>query len=890
MLNREQSRIEIERLVSKYLSLGATASNLTEEETKKDFILPLFRALNWNTEDSREVSAEEKISKGRVDYGFRIDGIPKLYVEAKAIGIPLTEKFAEQSVNYSWLKSTTWAVLSNFVQLDVYNAEWKSRDVFQKRFFTLRFDELASDFDRLWLLSRDSFASDELDRKAEEWGKKQKRIPVTPVTDQLFSDLIDWRQRLTKDIVANKSNARVVKTDEELDECVQRILDRMIFIRVCEDRELEPNSLQSRLREWKGSRTKSFYKLLVDVFHEYDTNYNSKLFSHHTADELEIGDVLFSRMVGELYQNREGFGYDFAAIDVDVLGSIYEQYLGYILKKHKKKASVVESYAQRKKMGIYYTPPDIVNFIVESTLGEALANSSSGKDLRVLDPACGSGSFLLAALDKLVAHKNALSFDQKIGVLRSCIFGADLDPKAVEIAQFNLLLDILERRKVLPVMDKNVVVGNSLVDDSKLDEHALTWNQAFPSIISEGGFDVVVGNPPYINAIELSKTVGEGVKEYWRKRFESARGTFDIYILFFEQALNLCREGGYVSFITPNKYLSSPYGTSLRDYIMANHTLVKVVDLSRIKVFEDPSVYPVITIIKKGKPTAPYTIVTERVLSEDVRERVQYKISSKTLQMMPEHNWGIILSDNAKLLQRIFEEGIPLEQVATVQATSTAAEADEYSDYISEKKGVPIINTGTIDRYSTTYGVTQYTRKGEKMLEPRLDISKVSENRRRLYGTSKVIFAKLALRPEAFPDLKGDYASINTNCVYSPQPGYDLETLTAILNSKLMAFVYSELFAGLKMGGGYFQFQAPQLRILPIKKPSEQQAEKIRILVEKMIRLNGGLNSISTSSDKGARIEEDIRKTDAEIDQAINELYGLTEDEARKVAETVKEN
>lgn len=877
MHTREQALHEIEQLVSKYQSYGDKVNELDEEETKKDFILPLFRALNWKVEDSREVSAEETISKKRVDYGFRIEGIPKFFLEAKSIKESLSEDFARQSVNYSWLKSTTWAVLTNFARIDVYNAEWKSRSVLEKRFFSLKVEEFVPRFDRLWLLSRDAFEANEMDKTAEDWGKK---LPKVPVTQQLFADLIDWRQRLTKAINDKRANSSVIKGEKDLDESVQRILDRMIFIRVCEDRQIEPFTLLSRLREWKGSgRTKSFYKLLVDVFEEFNTHYDSKLFDHHTSDELEIDDIVLSSMINELYENKEHSVYDFSAIDADILGSIYEQYLGFILQKHKKKATVVESYAQRKKMGIYYTPTHITSLIVKSTVGEMLGNSDTTTSLRVLDPACGSGSFLLSALELLIEKEGVTTFDEKIAVLKRSIYGVDLDPKAVEIAQFNLLLRILEKRKILPVMDDNVRLGNSLIEDEKVDSTPMVWKESFRGILGDGGFDVVVGNPPYVNAIELSKTVGEKVKNYWKDTFETAKGTYDIYILFFERALQLCKEGGYVSFITPNKYLSSPYGIALREHVLKNHTLVRVIDLSRIKVFDDPSVYPVITIIKKGKPTGPYTIVTERILTDDLSKKVQFKVSSKTLEMMPENNWGIILSDHAKLIQKIFEQGEPLEKVATVQATSTAAEADEYTGYISEKKGVPIINSGTIDRYSTTYGVNGFTNKGEKLMKPLLDLSRVSDGRRTLYESPKLIFAKLALRPEAYPDLNGEYASINTNCVHTPAEGYGLKVLGGILNSALMAFVYSELFSGLKMGGGYFQFQAPQLRILPIKKPSATQAKIIADLVDRYMELDTRLLKSSKASDEARKLEGEIDKIDASLDAVVYEIYGLDKDE-----------
>ncbi len=233
--------------------MGAV-SNFNEEQTKKDFLLPLFRALNWNIEDSAEVSAEETIARKRVDYGFRIDGIPKFFFEAKALTENLEVDHAKQAINYSWLKSTTWAVLSNFKEIRVYNADWKSQRTADKLFVQLRYDEFVPRFDDLWLLSKDSFQADEIDIRAISWGHQRKRIQVTPVVEQLFDDLVKWRRILTRSISSNKTNMSTLVDSQNLDESVQRILDRLIFIRVAEDKRLEPQTLRAQWRDWKVIR------------------------------------------------------------------------------------------------------------------------------------------------------------------------------------------------------------------------------------------------------------------------------------------------------------------------------------------------------------------------------------------------------------------------------------------------------------------------------------------------------------------------------------------------------------------------------------------------------------------------------------------------------------
>ena len=906
-LTKEEAKEEVKKLVDKYNRIRESDSikRYKEEDTKAEFIEPLFEALGWdvrNTENDDEVVREEKISKGRVDYSFRINGIPKFFLEAKALKEDLDNiKFVEQAVNYSWHKGCTWAVLTDFEAIKIFNAEWKSANPLQAQFGqTLPCQLFLEKFDTLWLLSRDSFEKKLLDIEAEKWGKKIKK---TSVDKQLLGDLTRFRDLLNKNILKNNASKNI--SGDELDEAVQRIIDRLIFIRTLEDKELEAPMLQSVIRE---DLNKRIYKKLNLIFRKIDDIYNSKPFTPHLCEDLDIDDEDLSKIISGLFATSDNsVRYDFSAIDADVLGNIYEQYLGHILKKTDKRAKLAEGKAHRKEQGIYYTPTYVVDYIVKNTIGELAKDKKFDlKNIKILDPACGSGSFLMKAFDYLVTldkKKNgevdqtkldltgaSATYGRKVEILKDNIFGVDLDPKAAEIAQLNLLLKAAEKKNRLPTLQDNIKVGNSLIDDSAIaGERAFKWEEQFKDIMQNGGFDVVIGNPPYINAIQLTKTVGEKTKQFWKNKFASARGTYDIYILFFEQAMNLCKDGGYVSFITPNKYLSSPYGIALRELISEKYKLIKMVDLSRVRVFNDPSVYPIITVIQKVKPTREYTITTERMLSEDVLNKKIYKVSSKNLTTLPDKIWGLILSDNLDIIEKVFDKSRPLEEFSEVQATSTAAEADEFSKYISESNDIAIINTGTIDRYTTTYGYTKFMNKGERLFKPTLKLAKVNENRRELYTSSKIIIAKLALRIEGFVDVNGEYSSINTNCIHTPKNGIKLEYLAGIINSKMLSFIYSEIFSGLKMSGGYFQFQAPQLRILPIVIGSEQQQTKIVEFVKNIISLNQSLSKLKNkSTDEKARLEKEIKKLDAEIDEEIYKLYGITDKEKKIIEDNLK--
>lgn len=667
---KETAKQQIKELLDKYQRVVAEnkISKYNEEMTKISFILPLFRALGWNIEDSNEVTAEEQVSKRRVDFGFRLNGIPKFFLEAKPMKADLTtQSYIEQAIDYAWTKGCTWAVLTDFEDIMIFNAEWKTQNLLHNQLKSIKCHEFLERFDELWLLSKESFQEDIIDKVAEKWGKKAK---LAPIDQQLLDDFAQWRSSISSNIL--KFNKEMKLTEEELDEAVHRLMNRLVFIRKTEDAELEPNILLSTFREWDGDRKKSLYSKLIEIFRKFEETYDSELFKEALIDQVTITSDTLKDMITGLYRTKDKLRrYDFEIIDADVLGNIYEQYLSHILKKTEKKAKITVSQTLRKEQGIYYTPTYIVDYIVRNTLGEMIkTKKNNAEKIRVLDPACGSGSFLIKAFDILNAHysednenyaqtnldlKTGAPFTTRVNILQNNLFGVDLDKQAVEIAQLNLLLKIAERRHRLPLLQENIQYGNSLIDDKSVaGNKAFIWNERFEKIMEEGGFDVVIGNPPYINAIQLTKTVGEEIKKYWKSKYYSAKGAYDIFVLFFEQSLNVCKNNGFVSFITPNKYLSSPYGKALRELISKKYKLVKVLDLSKVRVFDDPSVYPIITIIQKKKPEKDYTIITEKIFSEDMNDKKCFKISSKNLTLLPDFIWGVILSDNMEIIEKYF--------------------------------------------------------------------------------------------------------------------------------------------------------------------------------------------------------------------------------------------
>ena len=903
-MDKELTKQNIQKLVEKYETIKKSGKLRTysEEDTIQGFILPLFEMLGWDIRNKEEVSSQDHIKgSGRPDHTFKINGITQFYLESKKLNEDLdNEKFAFQTINYSWNTGVTYAILTDFEGLKVFNAQRIDKtELMDKLVFELSYDKYISDFETLFLLSKESLKIKELDVFAEKHGKKEKSVQVATVIKKINEDIQDCREWLTKEF--KSWNDKLNLSKDVIDEGVQKLLDRLIFLRVAEDREVEPNILKNLLREAEKSKSYKPFQAMSVVFRDLDKIYNSNLFSPHPFENWEIvDDKGFENMINRLYGKKGQYEYNFKEMPADVLGTVYENYLNYKLTQSKKGVNVEKDVKKRKEQGIFYTPTFVVDYIVRNALKPVLDNCKSIADLKkikVLDPACGSGSFLIRALEVIAEKYKEFGVDGSVKrqIILENLFGVDLDMQAVEIARLNLLINSLDSKEVLPKLDKNIKNGNSLISgtDEELkkqfgtdwkDKKSFNWQEEFPEVFKQGGFDVIIGNPPYINSIELGKTVGEEVKKFWREKFETAKGTYDIYILFFEQSLKICKKNGYVAFITPNKYLSAPYGESLRELITNYFTLEKILDLSQTKVFDSPSVYPIITIIKNIQPKEEYNFTTEKIISGNLENKLEFNINSKTLKMLPEYIWGVILSENIKLITKILQNSISLQNIAEVNATSTAGEADEFSKYINQDGvGLPIVNTGTIDRYSTTYGISSFKNKKEQIKNPFLDTSKINDRRKILYESPKIIVAKLGLRLEAFLDAKCKFASINTNCIHSPKKDYSLEYIVGILNSKIISFVYSEFFSGLRMGGGYFQFQAPQLRVLPITKVEKGEEKILEQLVNKMSGLTSELLLITENSNEWEKIKFEIEKTDKKIDEEVYRIYGLNEKEIKIV-------
>lgn len=886
-MTKQEAKEKIKRLIDRYEKLTqAEISKMNEATTRKDFIIPLFETLGWDVYNHNEVVEEQSVVEGAVDYSFKLNKITQFLLEAKALKIDLEKtEWAKQSVDYAWNMGVDWAVLTNFENLKLFNAEEDVNIPRPIKEFTYK--EYLIKFEDLWILSKESFQNTDLDEKAKDWGIKAKRLEVT---EKLAKDLMKWRDELFSNFILwNEGKYK----EEEIDEAVQRILDRLIFIRSCEDKKIEEKKIWPAFQKWEKDKPDyNFIKTLRPIFKYYDETYNSNLFKEgHFCEKLDTGGEPFHKVINELYgDEKSGVRYNFAIIKPDILGAVYEQYLGHILRKSKKKNDADKDKAKRKEQGIYYTPTFIVDYIVENTLGKLVKEKSLNEiqSLKILDPACGSGSFLIkafgvmdSALKELRRPKDAPDkMHRKYGIL-SNIYGVDLDEQAIEITRLNLLLKAIEPSCKLPYLSENTKVGNSLISGTEEElkkqfgkdwenKKAFNWGQEFAVAFGgdNPGFDVIVGNPPYVDSEEMTKSQPLD-REYMAKNYSCAVGNWDLFIIFIERALNLLKNDGYLGFIVPNKLLSANYAERLRKWINDNFELVEIVDLSKEPVFK-VDVYPIIIIIRKRKRTAPIKI------SQKLNEEKSFKVDTKEI------NWALYLQQGNKLLKKIYKFK-ELKDLYYINAAATVSEAYEIIPNIVDgenAEGLKIINTGTIDPYVNSWGreKMQYIKKSYLYPVIKKEILKPKD----WYGKEKIIIAGMNNKIEACLDAKKEYLPAkSTSVITKREKKQDLLFLLALLNSKLLSIVFKIQNSSTGMAGGYMNMNKNNLGKLPIPEATLKQIIDIRKNCEKRIKLGKELQKTTKNSDKWEKIKSETEKTDKIIDQKVYELYGLTKEEIK---------
>ena len=919
-MDKEKAKERVKQLVKEFSEFSKEdLDKKSEIQIQYEFIDELFKALGWDMR--KDVEREERVLKGRADYIFRIGNQESLVVEAKKTGVPLLEEQGRQAVSYAYHRKIKFSVLTNFKYIRVYHALSNIRNIDKNLLFWLEFKDFEKEFDKLWVLSRESFETKEINKLLS----KKDEQKYKPIDESILADLLLYREWLSKDL----KSKRMQLGDSQIDEVVQILIDRLIFMRSAEDRGLEEKDFLLKIVQnyEQGRIAKRLWEVLKIQFKIFDKMYNSKLFMEGLLekegffDERTLIKVIRGLYYGTQHQQER---YMFDEIPGDLLGNIYEQYLGTILRGTEKRVKLDSESGKRKKMGIYYTPSYIVDYIVKNTVREYVKDKTIDEilEVRILDPACGSGSFLIRAFQEVCniveeklkkgekskkwntfqVFKERLNLSQKSKILKNCIYGVDLDEKAVELAQLNLMLKLLEeetretRDRILPLMRHNIKCGNSLIDDSKVaGDKAFNWKAQFPEVFTDGGFDVVVGNPPYIDSEEMVKTQPK-TREYCSSNYETAKGNWDIFGVFIEKGLKLLKKNGFFGEIIPNKLLSAKYTEALREFIENKMQIINIRDYSKIPVFS-ASVYPIVIIIKNSfdEKNKISTEVMEAI-GENVRIKSSNVINQKDLINSSEKTWAYTFeSEGRQMLDKILKNSNSLEELANVCGSATVSEAYEIKKVLKslskEKNFFKFINTGTIDRYSILWENSKTRYIKDSYLKPIVlekDLGQMYKKRVLESSSPKIIIAGMTKVLECCLDEKGGYLAGKSTTLVIPEK-IDFKVILAILNSKLMTFVYKSLYKSLSLSGGYFRVGPPQIKNLPIRLPSSKtQEQKIVGLVDRMLKLQKKVHDGKIAGREKEMLEQQIKQTDYEIDEEVYKLYGITDEERKVIEESLK--
>lgn len=975
--------------------------NYNETQVRREFIDPFFEELGWDVankqgyaEAYKDVIHEDAIKVGGItkapDYCFRIGGARKFFLEAKKPSVNIQEDIhpAYQLRRYGWSAKLPLSILTDFEELAVYDCRVKpvkTDKVSHSRILYLKYTNYAARWEEIaGIFSRDAILKGSFDKYVESnKGKKG----TTEVDTAFLHEIENWREFLARNIALRNQNL----SQRELNFAVQQTIDRIVFLRICEDRGMEPYGGLMALRNGDN-----VYKRLFQLFNKADEKYNSGLFHFkkeksrvncdNLTPSLQIDDKPLKEIFKNLYYPESP--YEFSVLSANILGQVYERFLGKVIRLTAgHQAKIEEKPEVRKAGGVYYTPDYIVDYIVKNTVGKLVEGKKPGprggvSHLKILDPACGSGSFLIGAYQYLLDwHRDEyindgpenwskgktpriyqsqkgewrLTTDERKRILLNNIYGVDIDHQAVEVTKLSLLLKVLEgedeqsigkqmfmfQKRVLPDLSKNIKCGNSLIGPdfydhqqmSVFDEeeiyrvNAFDWNAEFSEIMKDGGFDAVIGNPPYVRQEGLSY-----FKPYFEKRFSVYNGVADLYVYFIEKGVSLLRQGGFFSYIVANKWFRANYGKPLRQWMKQQHIL-EIIDFGDLPVFKQVSTYPCIIVIQKNVPGPTFRATTMKTLEfSDLQTHVHRHLYEVRQDALDESGWSLVNRSTQDVLDKLRKTGVPLGEYVNgkiYRGVLTGLNEAFVIDSATRKKLIaedpksaevikPFLAGRDIKRYmpleTEKYlilfprGFTGAKSPGNSMqwdwiqkeypaiavhLEPfkekaekRYDKGEYWWELRACdyyaeFEKPKIVYAEIAARGQFVFD-ENKYFTDTTAYIM----GSDSKYLLGIFNSRLWTFLFSHVSSTIR--GGFYRWKYQYMSPLPIRTinfddPSDvARYDKMVSLVDQMLQLNKKLAE-SKVPQTTEMLRRQIESTDRQIDQLVYKLYDLTDEEIKIV-------
>lgn len=938
--------------------------NSKEEQFQEGFLRELFVKVlgytlnpmpNYNLITEQKNETNSRKADGAILVDGEVVGIIELK-DTKTTDLKTVEAQAFGYKNYN--KKASYVVISNFEKLRFYidNAvEFEEFNLFSlsKERFTI-----------LWLcLAYENIAKDLPKRIKGESLSSEDQITKELYKDyshfkrELFADLAERNPQFDKLLLFKKS---------------QKLLDRLLFIFFAEDRNLlPPNSMVEIIRQWEKLKELDEYRPLYDRFMKYfgymNTGFKGKkheIFAYN-GGLFKPDEVLDTITISDdvLHDNSLRLSrYDFESeVDVNILGHIFENSLTEIeeISQSITKGEITPQNSKRKKDGVFYTPRYITTYIVENTVGKLCAEKKAELaiyeseyvtdkkrqkatkiklaekletyrtwllSITICDPACGSGAFLNAALDFLInehalideltakLHGASLVFpDIENAILENNLYGVDINEESVEIAKLSLWLRTAKPHRKLNVLSNNIKCGNSLISDPDVaGEKAFDWHKEFPQVFEKGGFDVVIGNPPYV-LCQPSNTE-EIILNYY-KTYEVASYKVDLFHLFFEKGIKILNSNGKLGFITPNTYLMNKYIKPLRDFILKNTDIYSLA-IHEESVFSDASVDVATIVLDKRKRDG------NKILLQTNRDADFFETGKKN-----QSEWygdADYIFNIKKSFEISFESCVLLGGICNsyfgIQAfdrKSSISETKENDNYLE------IIDGGDVNPYA--YAVpTKFFNYIESNIKSGGDWN--------VYVQDRIVIRQIGQIPIVGMSKKNILASNTLYSIYPKNDEYNLRYILCVLNSSLIKKYWLSKYSDSKQL--FPKIKGYQLKELPIKQiplsaqqpfiekadlmlslNSELQTKQQRFLNRLKenfdgVKITGALTKFDESDFKTFvselkkqkialslkqqdeweeyfndyksecnQLSAQITETDKSIDTMVYELYGLTEEE-----------
>jgi type I restriction-modification system DNA methylase subunit len=876
------------------------------------------------------------------------------FVETKKPSVNIREdrEAAYQLRRYAWSAGLRLSILTNFEEFAVYESRQKPHindSSATERVLLLTYNDYVDKLEDIAsVFSRTAILQGSFDRYFESTKGKKGTLEVDTA---FLVEMEGWRDSLARNLALRNPALNV----RGLNYTVQATIDRIIFLRMCEDRGIEPyKQLASVIQN------NDIYKKLFEIYVRADEKYNSGLFHFQKEkgrttfpDEisfkLTVDDKVLKEIIKNLYYPESP--YEFSVLKPEILGNVYERFLGKIIRLTQGHRAIIEERPEVKKAGgVFYTPQYIVDYMVENTVGKLCLNKKPNQisNIHILDPACGSGSFLLGAYSYLLnfhldyysrnspekwkeeVYRGAdgqwlLTTREKKRILLNNIFGVDKDSQAVEVTKLSLLLkvlegerkDILERQqklfseKALPDLGNNIKCGNSLIgpdyyangiqttlfdNEESFRINAFDWKYEFAEVMASGGFNIVIGNPPYVDI----KTLPEDEVSYIFDKYRTANNRINLFAAFIEKSLSIIDSKSFAfSMIVPTSLMPQTSYKELRKLITDEYQIQSIVRLPNESFGSSAGEVKVDTAIvvlsNRGRGQKKIEIIGysgyDRITKINPENaQVHRHITKKELVVGEDQVWSFNTSSlDESILDRCVRDSSPLVDCADFSLGLTPY--DRYKGHTKEQIENRVFHATTkkdqtyrkllagndVERYLVTWGGKEWISYGSWLGAPR-------EQR---FFTHKRILIKQIIDWSS----KRIWAALTEEELYNTQNAFNLiakdgwepEYLLGILNSKLMSYYHKKKFLDeYKMR--FQKILIKDCKKFPIHicdKGDKQEIEmqnKIIDLVKRISELKKKRTAMLENNEI-VSIERIINTLDSEIDKCVYILYGLTNDE-----------